>query len=164
MDYSEADLVQNLSEEIPNTIIFKYETVEIQNGSPAMQIKADKAEVYDSKEETHLSQVDFYNYEDGEINNHGRSNSAVLYMKSGDAQLTGSIKIESTEDNSSLRAESIYWIDEKKILSSDPEDTVLVRDKEGSELTGQGFSADIKRKTITFDSKIKGVFISNEKE
>ena len=147
LDYSDAGIVETLSEEIPNTIIYKYKTVEIQNGSPILQIEADKAEVYDSKEETYLLNVNFYNYKDDKINNHGSTDFAVLKMKSGDAVLTGSIEIESIEDETSLRAESLSWKDDEKILSSEPKDKVTVRDEDGSVLSGLGFSADIKSKT-----------------
>jgi len=163
LDYSDSDLVEKLSEEIPNTIIYQYETVEIQNGSPLLQIKAEIAEVYNSKEKTYLTGVDFYNYKDDEINTRGRSDYAVLHMKSGDAELTGSIEIKSEEDDSSLEAASLTWIDSEKNLTSKPDDSVTVIDKEGSELEGRGFSADIKRKTILFENEIKGEFISDEK-
>jgi LPS export ABC transporter protein LptC len=162
LDYSDADLAEKLSEEIPNTVIYKYETVEIQNGSPILQIKAEKAEVYNSKEETYLTDVDFYNYKNDEINTRGRSDYAVLHMKSGDAEMTGSIEIRSEEDESSLEAESLSWIDKEKNLSSFQEDNVTVIDKDGSELNGHGFSADIRRKTILFENEIKGEFISDE--
>lgn len=162
LDYSGAGLVESLDEEIPNTIIFTYESVEIQDGSPVTKIEAEKAEVYDSKEETYLTNVHFYNFEDDQINNHGKSDYAVLEMKTGDARLTGSIRIDSTEDSSSLSAESLYWTDEDKTLTSDPKDSVLVIDKEGSTLEGRGFSAEIRRKTILFSGGIKGEFRSDE--
>ncbi len=162
LDYSDANLVDTLSEEIPNTIIYKYETVEVQNGSPALQIEADKAEVYNGKEQTHLTNVAFSNFIDEEINNQGRSDFAILNMKSGDAEMTGSIRITSKTDNSSLSAESLSWIDDEKKLSSKPQETVIVIDKEGSQIHGSGFSADIKRKTILFENEIEGEFISDE--
>ena len=162
LDYSDSDIIESLSEEIPYTIIYKYETTEIQNGSPILQIKADKAEVYDSKEETHLTNVDFYNYKDGDVNNHGSSEIAILNMKSGDAELTGSIEIESIEDETALKAKSLYWNDEEKLLTSNPEDNVTVKDEEGSTLSGSGFSADIKRKTIQFEGKTEGEYITDE--
>lgn len=162
LDYSDTEIVETLSDEIPNTIIYKYETVEFQNGSPSLEIKADKAEVYNSKEKTYLTKVEFYNYKDDLINNRGKSDSAILNMKSGDAELTGSIEVKSEEDHSSLKAESLIWVDKNKNLASNPEDLVTVTDKKGSELKGRGFSADIKRKTILFEKEIEGEFISNE--
>jgi len=162
LDYSDSDIVESLSEEIPNTIIYKYETVEIQNGSPILQILADKAEVYDSKEKTYLTNVDFYNYKDGDVNNYGSSDFAILNMKSGDAELTGLIEIESVEDETSLKAKSLYWNDEDKMLTSNREDSVTVKDEDGSILSGSGFSADIKRKTILFEGKTEGEYITDE--
>lgn len=162
LDYSDADIVENLSDEIPNTIIYKYETVEIQNGSPILKITADKAEVYDNKEETYLNNVDFYNFKEDEINNHGSSEYAVLKMKSGDAQLSGSILIESLEDETFLKAETLFWIDSEKRLSSNDEDYVTVKDEDGSQLSGKGFSADIKKKSIFFEGNTEGKYNSDE--
>jgi LPS export ABC transporter protein LptC len=162
MDYSGSNIIQDISEEIPNTIIYKYKTVEVQNGKQVLEIKADLAEVYNSKEETYLKNVEFYNYKDNEVNNQGKSNSAILNMKSGNAQLNGSIVIESIKDETSLKAESLNWIDEKKILSSNYDDSVLVKESDGSILQGQGFSADIKRKTILFEGKTEGKYITDE--
>lgn len=162
LDYSDANLVETLSKEIPNTIIYKYETVEVQSGSPVLQIEADKAEFYNGKEQTLLTNVSFSNFKDDEINNQGRSDYAILDMKSGDAEMTGSIKITSQKDNSSLSAESLSWIDDEKKLSSKPQETVIVIDKEGSYIQGSGFSADINRKTILFENEIEGEFISDE--
>ena len=162
LDYSGSNLIQDLSEEIPNTVIYKYKTVEVQNGKPVLEIKADIAEVYNSKEVTYLKNVEFYNYKDKEVNNHGKSNSAILNMKSGDAQLSGAIVIESIKDETYLEAETLNWIDDEKILSSSHDDSVLVRDSDGSSLQGKGFSADIKRKSILFEGRTEGVYTTDE--
>lgn len=162
LDYSDSNMAEKLSENIPNTIIYKYETIEIQKGSPVMQIKAQKAEVYNSKEETYLTDVEFNNYKDNKITTSGKSTHAVLHMKSGDAEINGSIEIISNEDESFLKAESLLWRDRDKTLSSNLQDSVTVVDKNGSKLDGFGFSAEIKRKTIFFKNEIKGEFISND--
>lgn len=160
LDYSEADLTEELSEDIPDMVISDYESVEVRNGSPVLKITAGDASFYNKKEETHLSDVEFYNYDDDEITNHGKTDKAVLHMVSGDATMTGSILIESTEDDSSLEAESLQWIDNEKKLSSQSDHAVSVKDKDGSRMEGRGFSADIRRNSIVFEGEIDGEFIS----
>lgn len=162
LDYSDAGLSDSLSEEIPDIIIEDYESVEVRNGSPALKIEAGKALFFNKKEETHLTDVDFYNYDDRKVSTHGRTSSAILNMKSGDASMSGGILIESAEDDSRLETETLYWIDEEKLLSSDREDRVIVIDKEGSKLEGLGFSADIKRKSINFEGEVSGEFNSQK--
>jgi LPS export ABC transporter protein LptC len=162
LDYSDANIIEDLAEEIPNTIIFQYESVEIQDGSPVLQIKADKAEVYNSREITLLTDVLFFNYKDNKIDNRGASDLAELNMKTGNAQLLGSILIESLEDEKSLSASSLAWVENEKRLSSSKDDSVTIIDSDGSNLSGLGFSADIKRKTILFDGKTKGKYTTDE--
>lgn len=162
IDYEGDKIVESLSDEIPNTIIYMYETVQIQDGAPVLQISADKAEVYDNKEETHFTRIDFYNFDDGEIDNHGSSNRAVLQIESGDARFDGAIVIESKKNNSFVKAESLSWLDSDKILYSDKEDFVTVVDEDGSQLAGSGFKADVKKKTILFHGKTTGAYNSNE--
>jgi len=160
LDYSGAGLSDSLSEEIPDMIIEDYESVEVRDGSPALRIEAGRALFYNKKEETHLSDVNFYNYDDQEVAAHGQTSKAILNMKSGDASMSGGILIESTEDESKLKAETLDWIDEEKLLSSNRIDKVYVTDKDGSRLEGSGFSADIKRKSISFEGDVTGEFIS----
>ena len=160
LDYSGAGLSDSLSEEIPDMIIEEYESVEVRGGSPALRIEAGKALFFNKKEETHLTDVNFYNYDDREVAAHGQTSSAVLNMKSGDASMSGGILIESAEDESKLRAETLDWIDKEKRLSSNHNDKVFVTDKDGSRLEGTGFSADIKRKSISFGGEVSGEFVS----
>lgn len=162
LDYSEADLTEELSEETPDMIIYQYESVDIRDGSPVLKITAEEAEFYNSREETLLSNVEFNNYEDDEISTRGETERAVLHMKSGDASLSGTIVIESVDDDSSLEAETLYWVDSEKTLTSEKTDTVTVVDKEGSTLKGHGFSADIKKSSINFDGEIEGEFVSED--
>lgn len=160
LDYSDSDLTDELSAEIPDMEIFDYESVEIRDGEPALKITAGEAQFYNSKEETYLKDVQFFNYEDSEISSQGKTDSAILKMKSGDASLSGNIIIESEEDDSFLTAETLNWTDEEKRLTSEPDDQVTVKDKEGSEMKGIGFSADLKRNTIEFNGKIEGEYVS----
>jgi LPS export ABC transporter protein LptC len=162
LDYSEADLSESFSEDIPDIIIEGYEAVEIRKNSPSLKIEAGKALFYNQKEETHLSDVDFYNYKDNEITSHGRTENAILKMKSGDANMSGGILIESAEDESRLTAESLNWKDQEKTLTSGLDEKVQVIDKDGSTLEGKGFSADIKSKSIIFEGEISGAFISEQ--
>lgn len=160
LDYSDADLTEELSEETPDMIIFDYESVDIRDGSPILKITAAEAEFYNSREETLLTNVEFNNYEDDEVSTRGVTEKAVLHMKTGDASLTGQIVIESVDDDSSLTAESLYWVDSDKTLTSSSGDKVTVIDEDGSTLEGRGFSADIKRSSIHFEGEIEGEFIS----
>ncbi len=162
LDYSDAELLENLSENTPNTIIYNYESVEIKQGSPVLIIKADKAEMFNSIEETHLQKVDFSYFDNNEISNRGSSDNTILNMKSANAQLKGSIKIESIKEKSSLQAESLSWIDEEQLISSNIDDKVIVTDKKGSKIAGQGFSADLRRKSFFFKKKAEGQYQSNE--
>ncbi|MBN2659237.1 MAG: LPS export ABC transporter periplasmic protein LptC [Spirochaetales bacterium] len=160
LDYSDAGLADTLSEEVPDIIIENYESVEVRNGSPALKIEAEEALFFNTKEETHLSGVDFYNYEDRKVSTHGKTSTAILDMKSGDASMSGGILIESEEDSSRLEAQSLNWIDDDRLLSSGRGEVVSVRDQDGSRLEGSGFSADIKRKEIIFEGEVSGEFIS----
>lgn len=160
LDYSEADLSDSFSQEIPDIIIEGYETVEVHKNEPSLRITAGKALFYNQKEETHLSNVDFYNYRDNEISTHGRTDKAIMHMKSGDANMSGGILIESVEDESRLKASTLNWTDEEKTLTSGKDEEVTVIDKKGSSLRGKGFSANIKSKSIDFEGEISGEFFS----
>lgn len=162
LDYSDAGLADTLAEEIPNMEIFGYNSIEIHNGSPTLKITAGEASFFNSREETRLKDVEFFNYHDGDISSHGRTDWAVLNMKTSDASLQGSILVESAENDSSIQAETLQWTEGDKTLSSGRNDSVTVRDKKGSRLSGSGFSADVKHNTILFEKEISGEIVSED--
>jgi len=83
-------------------------------------------------------------------------------MESKDAELKGSIIVESIEENSSLKTESLFWNDSLQLLSSNSGDTVSIKDNNGSLINGKGFSADLKRKSFFFKENVEGEYVSDE--
>lgn len=161
LDYTNANLAETLSSETPDIVIYGYSSVDINDGSPSLKIQASEARIYNSKEETILQNVEFFNYRNNSLSTQGQAKKASINMKNEDADLEGSILVESAEDDSFIKAESLHWVDKQKKLTSDANDVVTIQDKDGSRLSGAGFSADIRRNTILFNRGISGEIISH---
>ncbi len=159
IDYGETVESEEIGTNIPDTIIDNFSYTSVDNGNTVFRISAGTAENYSIKKETVLTGVVFREYKpDGEIISEGKSEKGVIYTESDNAELTGSILIYSTINETEISADYLYWNDSEKTLSGSTNGYVkMIRDS-GTEISGSGFSGDIQTRVFTFERDVNGLY------
>jgi len=164
LDYREALVGEELSENTPETVLINFKYTRVRNGKELAFVEGEKGETFTKKNETVLYKVHFIEYdENGDILNEGRADKAVYNNKSENAEIHGNIYVYSYREKAAVTAKDLNWTGETRVLVGDPKETITLKKDDGSYIEGKGFKADFKRKSIKFFSDVKGKYVSKEK-
>lgn len=157
IDYDEESGEIVKSEEIPDSILQNFELIKIKKNSVSSKVTSSKTEIYNSKDKTVMYDVKFLEYDthDGSVTTKGDVKKVEYFNDTEDAQLSGEIIFYSEKEGMELTGETLFWNSELKTIES--EDNIKVIKEDGSEIEGDGFSANIKNSTFSFSSNIKGI-------
>jgi LPS export ABC transporter protein LptC len=161
-DYGQASIKEKISEEIPNSILFNFEHTVVENGKPAFRLNAERAEFFDGRKETRLANVSFVEYDSrtGEAISAGRSAQAVFYAETEDAELSGDISVYSKRSEAGLSGGYLYWDNAKKTLEGRRDRLITITRDDGTEIRGEGFTADARRRSMSFSGRAEGTIVS----
>ena len=159
MDYSDAEIAEEIGENTPNSVIENFSYTSVENGGISFRLYAEKAENYSTKKETILNKVIFHEYNtNNEIVTEGTAEKGVIYTESDDAELTGPLIIYSVANEAEVSADYLYWDDsEKSLTGSDSGNVKIIRDS-GTEISGVGFYGDMRTKLFSFDKNVNGIY------
>src|SRR5690554_3716608 len=88
IDYESGTFSEDLAEEVPDTIIFSFTHTVVRGETPLFRITAERAESYEAKQETRLTDVSFREYAaDGEVITEGTADSAVFFTDTENARI-----------------------------------------------------------------------------
>jgi len=162
LDYSPA-LPDELSDGIPDTIVFGFSHTVVQNGSVRFVLKADRAETWGKKNQIVMRGVSFTEYSsaDTSIVASGKADEAVFYTKTESADLKGNVFFSAPGDQISVRSGNLRWDGEARTLASQL-DTVTVLSSKQSSISGAGFAADARRRSFAFQETVAGRFIPEQ--
>lgn len=159
MDYSDVEVAEEIGENTPDSVIENFSYTSVDNGSIIFRIYSKKAENYSRKKETILDEVVFREYNlNSEMVTEGIAERGIIYTESDNAELTGSLIIYSADSEAEISADYLYWNDsEKSLTGSDDGNVKLLRDS-GTEISGTGFSGDLRTNVFIFKKDVKGVY------
>lgn len=163
MDYEEASVAEDLSEDIPNTVLFNVTHTIVNDGVPTYRIQAARAESYEKLNKTVL--IDAYFQElnaEGEVITEGLADSIVFFTESEDAEMEGNIEFYSATEETYIEAEFLTWEHERKILKGREDSGVYLEKSTGSKVRGKGFEAELKEKSLRFTGDVEGVYVEEE--
>ena len=159
MDYSDAQVAEEIGENTPNSIIENFSYTSVDNGDILFRIYAEKAENYSTKKETILKKVVFQEYNSNtEMVSEGTAEKGVIYTESDDAELTGSLIIYSASNEAEIIADYLYWDDSEKLLTGSENGSVRMLKDSGTEISGKGFLGDLKTKKFIFKENVNGIY------
>jgi LPS export ABC transporter protein LptC len=165
LDYEQARVVESISEQIPETILFEFTHTVVTGGRVWVVLEAERAETYGERKEIILQGVFFREYDDeGNLLTEAHADRAVFATESENATVSGSIQIYSHEEQASLQAGRLSWIQEGRRLIADDGQTVRLQKDDGSFVEGEGFSADFRKKRLEFSSRVRGSYVREEEE
>jgi LPS export ABC transporter protein LptC len=144
--------------ELPAAVFSGYEHTVVVRGKPEFQLKAERAEFYETSKKTLLSGVSFSEFDPdtGELLSQGRADEAVYHTDTKDAEFSGSVRLESRKQDAILEGEYLRWIDKDKRLEGRLDRTVTIGRADGSKVSGAGFEADARRRSFAFRESVEG--------
>lgn len=166
VDYSEATFEESLADRIPNSVIYDFEHNVVRDGRLAFRLSATKAEIYDKARKTLLTFVSFEEYDmaTGGILTKGKADHADLDTSTNDIVISGRIDFESRRDDISLSTEYLTWDDSEKRLVGRDDLVTEVRRSNGTVLSGAGFQAEARDRSVTFTERVDGVIVVDDEE
>ncbi len=165
LDYSDTYVPDDMSEDIPDTILQQFRYTSIKEGRPVFFIEGEKAEFYVSRERTYLTNVQFTEYDaDGDVATEGSADTAVYFTDTENAEIEGDLRFYSSTESATVTAEYLYWDNQEKRLRGSRDGSVAVRKDSGSKIEGIGFEADARRKEVTFSGTVSGRYVPEEEE
>jgi LPS export ABC transporter protein LptC len=159
LDYEQHYIEETMRETIPDTVFHNFTHTVVRDGRPVFRITAEKAESYGKLKQTILSGVEFQEYgTGGELITEGRADHAVFHTESEDAEFSGNLSAYSAREGGGLTGRNLTWDSETKTLSGEPDEEVNLNRDSGSSISGRGFRADFRRRTLTFERDVTGTF------
>ncbi|MGA2545599.1 MAG: LPS export ABC transporter periplasmic protein LptC [Rectinemataceae bacterium] len=151
-------------EEYPVAVFSGYSHTVVVRGKRNFELKADKAELYETSKKTILSGVSFseYDTDTGELLSLGRADDAIYHTDTKDAEFFGNVRLESKRQDAVLQGEYLRWIDKDKRLEGRLDGTVTISRADGSQVSGAGFDADTRKRTFAFRESVEGRIESKE--
>jgi LPS export ABC transporter protein LptC len=145
-------------EELPTLSFTDYSHTAVVRGKPNFELKADKAEVFETSKKTILTGVSFSEYDPdtGELLSFGKADSGIYHTDTKDAEFSGSVRLESKKQDAILQGEYLKWIDKDKRLEGRLDRTVTISRADGSLMTGAGFEADARKRSFSFRESVEG--------
>ena len=163
LDYKEADLVEEMNEQVPNSVLDDFSQVVVRNSKVSYVFSADHAEIFDSTKLTYFDNIGFMEYKaDGSTGTEGAAQRAVHDSKTDNIIFDGKIILNSTVQDFVVKSDYLEWNNEAKILKSLDDTEVSIEQGDGSVVKGRGFIADAKGKSFTLLEEASGRYIEDE--
>lgn len=146
------------SEEIPDSIMEDFNLIKMKNNAPFTEVKAERTEIFNSKNKTLLYNIEFIEYDskDQRIITKGEAGLVEYDNETENAQLTNGLNFYSESEEIDITGKEIYWTKDTKTIESNLKDPIKVVKEDGSVIEGFGFKADLKNSTFSFEKGVSG--------
>ena len=150
----------------PDIVMENIEYVRVRGGNILARFHAEHAEQWEERQIMILREFTFEQMEDqGEtVNVEGNAGAAEVDLDTGDIVLFDGVRIRIESEDLDINTRLLEWNDREKTLTGDSDDEVDIQRSDGTNFTGRGFSADIRRRTWAFTGEAWGSFVDEEDE
>jgi len=129
--------------EHPDMVLFDADYVLGLAGSQPILIHAATIEIHGARQQAVLSEVTFEQYgSDGLVSFSGTARTMAVDTDTNDATLTGDIVVTNHRADVEIKADSLSWSHEHRLLTGPADGTVVLDHGGRYHLTGTGFSGD----------------------
>ena len=162
-DYGTGD---DLADSRPDIVMENIEYVRIRGGDLLARFQAEYAERWENDQAMELRDFSFEQMEDqGEtVNVEGSANSAKVFLDTGDIILRGGVIVNIESEDVTIITDELEWRDDSKTLFGAADAEVEILRSDGTNFTGRGLSADIRRRTWVFTGEVMGTFVEEDEE
>ena len=159
-NYEEASLEDELSEELPDTVLANAEHTVMRDGRLSVILQAARFEHYTKRDLIVLTDVYFRELDtSGQLVTEGWADAGLYYTDSENAEVSGNVVFLSHSEESGIYAARLQWDDAEHRLYSDEGEAVTVRRDDGSEISGATFDADLARRNVRFRDAAAGTLV-----
>jgi LPS export ABC transporter protein LptC len=163
LDYGESQLADDISDEIPDTILTGVSHTVVRDNTVRFRITAERVESFAEQNRQYLYAVTFTEYDTaGEVRTEGTADFADFQTDTEDVEITGNLRFYSVPDEAWLDARYLYWDSEERQLTSRPEESVSLEKSDGTSIIGRGFTAEMDRSVIIFTDGVRGTIVEEE--
>lgn len=144
-----------VSERVPEFIFNNTEMTRYEDKKITLQMKAEILEQYKDTSETYAQKVEFFSYDDGELNTEGTCGLLFTDTDKEIYELYDEIKLFNYKEKTNFYANVLKWNAKNEQLTSGRGDVVKI-EKEDTVIRGTGFSASGVSKTFSFRGNVTG--------
>jgi LPS export ABC transporter protein LptC len=165
LDYSSVYTTEEMSEDIPDSILYEFIHTSVKDGTPVFRLSAGIAYIYNKKEETQLLDILFQEFNrKGEIITEGRADEAMFFSETENAEFWGNLFFYSLSEEASFQTAYLYWNDKEKRLIGRDDSEVLIQRDTGTEILGTGFEAEARTRIVTFAGPVLGTYVLEDED
>lgn len=163
LDYG-PDLAETL-DDTPSLVFqgLKYRSVE--DGEVVYLLDSAKAEEFEERREAKVYEGKFVAYgSEQEVQTEGTAGLMSINQESNDVVLKDNIQFHSKSEETRLTAQELSWQDKPKLLTSPQNQNVKVERGTNSTIEGNGFSLNMRTRTMNFSGPVQGTYRNEEDE
>jgi LPS export ABC transporter protein LptC len=165
INYREGQIVEELEDTVPNIRMTNLRHRMATKDRLIMEMTVRKSESFEAVKRISLYGVNFREYDqNGELTAEAKADSVTYHTDTQNAEIAGNIEFISHREKGGIRTQHLYWDDERRFLSSAPEEETEIFDEDGSRFFGKGFEADIKRLIVSFLEAVDGNYVVDDEE
>ncbi len=162
-NYEESVLDEEFSEKTPDSILYNFKEVVVEEGKLSYSLEADKAETFGKKKATVFSDLYFVEYNSsGEISTEGACVEAEYFSDTDNIDFRKKIVLNAAEQGYFIEGEYLFWDNSRKSLSGKDGVPVRIGKDDGSYIEGYGFSSSSESRSFSFSGKTKGKYVSSD--
>ncbi|MDR2842739.1 MAG: LPS export ABC transporter periplasmic protein LptC [Spirochaetaceae bacterium] len=152
--------------EYPDLTMEQLEYVRVREGTPIAKLEADIGDRYEKRHTMELKNFSFQQYDirDGSVDAVGSGGKALVETDTGNVRMSERIHIQVDSEDMSIKTEGFDWKDKSKTLTGMANQPVTVEQSNGTNFSGNGFSADLRSKTWIFASDVGGIYFYEDEE
>ncbi len=130
------------------------------SGESPLTITAAEISIFEKTNQAKLKDLQFSQLDGGgETLLSGRADSATVNTETYDAQLFGHILVNQKEEDFTIEADQLLWLNEEQVIQSSEDRVVRILFDGGQTLEGRGFKGNLKTGTYEFTKQVEGVLI-----
>ena len=163
LDYDQTRFASEISADTPDTILYDLTHTVVRDGRPRFIVHAERSESFRERRRQYLYNVEFLELDaEGATAAYGVADFGEYRTDTEDIELTGGLRFYSAAEDAWLTAEHLSWENDTRMLTSRPEETVILERGDGTEIRGKGFVAEMARSMLRFEDGVSGTLIEDE--
>jgi LPS export ABC transporter protein LptC len=149
--------------ELPDLIVRNLQHRVYREGSPFIELQAERSEHFNTQNQAKMYTVTFNNYDsEGNLTSTGSADNAILDLDTENVSFNGNIFIEGVVEELTIESDYLFWNNSSKQLESNASTRTIIKRADGTMVSGFGFKADSRLRTIEFTSQVSGRIESEE--
>ncbi len=160
-DYKKGEVAEALNESKPDIVMEDVSLYFVRGTTVIM--KAEKIELFSKRKMQEMSNIAFKEIaNNGEVRMEGTAKNAFVETDTNNVTIVGEFHAQSHQDEATIKTNYLTWNDENRIIEGSPTELVTVTRDDESEISGYGFTANAKERSLSLTKQVQGKLVVNE--